>query len=72
MTVITLNVSDVTPLCLEVYNSLGQCVRVLYDGPAQIGLRKFSFDASGLGAGLYIVRAEQGSQVDVKKMLYVK
>lgn len=72
MTVITLSVSDVTPLCLEVYNSLGQRVRVLHDGPAQIGLRKFSFDASGLGAGLYVVRAQQGSQVDVKKMLYVK
>jgi hypothetical protein len=72
MTIITVNISGVTPLCLEVYNSLGQRVRVLHDGPAQIGLRKFPFDASGLGAGLYIVRAQQGSQVDVKKVLYVK
>jgi hypothetical protein len=49
---------------LSVYNSLGQLVRVIFDGPAQAGRTEATFDANGLAAGIYYYRlvTEEGTQ----------
>lgn len=71
-TMIEVNVNDSTPLLLEVYNIIGQRVRILQDGQSSTGVNRFFFDGDGLSSGLYFVRAQQGSRVDVSKVMLVR
>lgn len=72
ITLIEVNVDDSIPLLLEIYNVIGQRVRTLHDGQVSSGLHRFSFNGNGLSSGLYFVRAQQGSQSDVKKVMLVQ
>jgi PKD repeat protein len=43
-------------LLIELFNSLGQQLQVLYDGPAYAGLNSISADLTSLADGMYAVR----------------
>lgn len=57
------------PVTLAVYDLLGREVARLLDGPAPPGVQDVSFDASGLPAGLYLVRMTQGARVRTTPLL---
>lgn len=57
---------------LDIYNTLGQRVATLHDGPQVAGRYIINFDASHLASGLYIYRLQAGDFVETRKMLLVK
>ncbi len=61
-------------LTLRVFNSLGQRVATLWDGPIQTGVRRFRWDpaSSGLSSGLYVLRARYGAQLSTAKLIYLR
>jgi outer membrane protein assembly factor BamB len=57
-TAISLSVPDRQSVGVEVYDALGRRVAVLHEGTLAAGAgHRFTFDAAGLPAGLYLVRA---------------
>ncbi len=57
---------------LEVYNNLGQLVKVLHDGYTKAGYYETQFDGSGLSSGMYYYRLSTPEYVETKKMILVK
>jgi subtilisin-like proprotein convertase family protein len=57
---------------LEVFNTLGQSVYVLYEGTLSAGPHMAVFDAAGLPSGVYFYRLQAGDFVDIKKMALMK
>jgi uncharacterized delta-60 repeat protein len=55
---LVLEVKEAGPVRVAVYDALGRQVGVLHDGALGAGAHRLAFDASGLGPGLYVVRAE--------------
>ena len=77
-TVIPLDIaSDRIPLQLRIFNSNGQLVRTLFEGPLSAGQHRFLWDGlDDLGrevaSGVYLYRAQIGSQTRVRKMNLVR
>ena len=58
---------------IEIYNSLGQRVAVLFDATAEAGQHyTVMFDGSKLASGTYLYRLQSGSFVETKKLMLVK
>ena len=51
---------------------MGQVVGVLADGMMEANVYSFTWDASNMSSGVYLVKAESSSSVDVQKLLLVK
>jgi len=58
---------------VTVFNTLGQVVRVLWNGQAQVG-RYYDvvFDAVGLSTSMYLVRLEQNNKSVIQKIVFMK
>lgn len=52
-TTINLEIHSSTQVALEIYNSVGNCIAVLYRGYLEKGTHHFLFDAAGLPDGIY-------------------
>ena len=61
-----------TNMRLEVFNTLGQLVKVLASGEYDAGSFEFDFNASGLASGLYFYRIQTPEFVNTKKMLLLR
>lgn len=59
-------------LRLGVYNITGQLVHVLHEGTITSGTHKFNWTAEAQSSGLYLVRAQQGNQASVAKVMLVR
>ncbi|NOY58288.1 MAG: T9SS type A sorting domain-containing protein [Calditrichaeota bacterium] len=72
-TTITLSLKKTQYSEITVYNILGQLIRNVYTGSLQ-GQKKysFSFDASGLAGGVYILQIKTENFCDRKKLFYLK
>ncbi len=57
---------------LDVYNTLGEKVAELINGPMTAGTYDVPFNASSLPSGIYLYRIEAGSNVSVRKMILMK
>jgi hypothetical protein len=57
---------------LEVFNSLGQRVAVLLNGPMTAGSFNIPFDASSLSTGVYLYRLQANGVVLARKMTLIK
>jgi hypothetical protein len=57
---------------LEVFNSLGQRVSVLLNGPMTAGSFNIPFDASSLSTGVYLYRLQANGVVLARKMTLIK
>ena len=71
-TTIEYDVPQVSHIVLKVYNTLGQDVATLVDGPVPAGEHRVRFDGHGLASGVYFCRLIAGPQIQVKKMLLLK
>lgn len=57
---------------LQVYNVLGQKVETLVSGYEQPGDYSLAFDGRKFSSGIYLLRLQQGSQSETKKLLLLK
>ncbi len=57
---------------LEVFNVLGNRVRVLVDEIQTAGLHRVTFDAAGLPTGTYLYRLTAGDRVESRQLMLVK
>ncbi len=65
------------PTSVEIFNALGQRVRMLVDGPIKPGYHRVEWDGrdghgSAVGSGLYFYRVRVGQMAQVGKMTLVK
>jgi hypothetical protein len=72
-TEIKFSVEQVGRTTLEVFNTVGQRVAMLYDDVAEPGyLYSARFDATNIASGTYFYRIQSGRFVQTKKMLLVR
>lgn len=71
-TVIHYSLADDATVRLSVFNSLGQLVRVLQDGPQAAGAHDLTFDGAALASGVYVYRLEADAFSAQQKMILVK
>jgi len=71
-TVIRFAVPRTQEVKLNVYDINGRLVGRLVNGSLNAGEYEFTFDASGLGSGIYFYRIEAGSFVQTKRMTLIK
>ena len=57
---------------LAVFNTVGQQIATLVDGPRQAGTYAVSVDAAGFSTGIYFYRFQAGGQVLMRKMTLLK
>lgn len=58
---------------LQVYNTLGECVQKLFNGPVEIGKHyKITFNAFQLSSGIYFYSLTQGERRKLNKMILLK
>jgi len=71
-TTVSLTVPSADYVSVKVYNLMGQVVGVLADGMMEANVYSFTWDASNMSSGVYLVKAESSSSVDIQKVLLVK
>jgi len=76
-TTIRFAIKDTGPVNLAVYNSLGQKVRVLADGPRSAGLHAVMWDGRdeagrSVSSGVYFCRMQAGKYQQTRKMLFAR
>lgn len=69
---VTYTLSDPSDIRLEVFDLLGKRVRLLESGFKSIGEHVVTFDASGLGSGVYFYTLTAGDFSQTRKMVVVK
>jgi hypothetical protein len=57
---------------LEVFNTLGQQVAVVYNGFLDAGAHVFTWDGTQFASGFYFYRLEAEGFTDTKKMILLK
>jgi hypothetical protein len=57
---------------IEVYNTLGQNIKILLAQNMKAGHHEVEFNGSQLSSGIYFYRIEAGEFQDVKKMILIK
>ena len=77
VTNINLELSKTTNVSLEVYNLLGQRVRMLYSGTHAAGLHQFEWDATNdasnkVASGVYFYRLSAGEKGQTRKMVLLR
>ena len=71
-TTILYSLPEQSSVRLTVYDLLGQEVAVLHGGVQQAGTYRATFDATGLGTGVYVYRLDAGTFSETRRMLLVK
>ena len=71
-TTVSLNVPSADFVSVKVYNLVGQVVGVLAEGMMDANTYTFTWNATDMSSGVYMIRAESGSSVDIQKVLLVK
>ena len=71
-TTVSLTVPSADYVSVKVYNLMGQVVGVLADGMMEANVYSFTWDASDMSSGVYLVKAESSSSVDIQKIMFVK
>ncbi|MGF1671878.1 MAG: T9SS type A sorting domain-containing protein, partial [Balneolaceae bacterium] len=71
-TVIQFNLPQQDNVSLEIFNSIGQSVARLVNGPRQAGIHQVQFNASGLSSGVYFYRLKTNNFAETKKLTIIK
>jgi hypothetical protein len=72
VTTIRFEIPSSSRVTLSVYNTLGEKVVELADGPMNAGAHSVTFDASTFSSGVYICSLRAGKYAAAKKLLLVK
>jgi len=57
---------------LEIFDIIGQRVKILVDEEKEAGYYQVSFSSTGLSSGIYLYRIVSGDFVQMKKMILLK
>ena len=60
------------PFVLEICNLAGQRVAQLLDEPIAAGLHRVHWDAGSMATGIYFLRAEQGGEQQIRKLMLIR
>ena len=71
-TTVSLSVPEAGHVSVKVYNLMGQVVGVLMDGMVKSDVYSLTFDGADLSSGVYMIKAETGSQITTQKIMMVK
>jgi hypothetical protein len=71
-TMIRFSLPTASVVTLTVYNTLGEKVAMLLNGPMESGYHQVSFDAVNLPSGLYLYEIKAGEFSSIKKMVLLK
>jgi hypothetical protein len=71
-TTITYQLPEASNVKLTVYNAAGQIVQVLVDAEMKAGTRTATWDARGLGSGIYLYRLKAGTFIRTRKMVKIE
>lgn len=72
-TTIRINVAEVTPVTLRIYNSLGQLITTLINNQTlSVGSHLISWNAGAIASGTYFYSLEAAGKTITKKMMLVK
>ncbi|MCK4607339.1 MAG: PKD domain-containing protein [candidate division Zixibacteria bacterium] len=72
VTVITFFLPEASPVRLDIYNIMGQCVTTLVEGYLQDGYHSFDWNGHGRSSGVYFYRLQAGSFAQTRKMILMK
>ena len=67
---LTVPVSDY--VSVKVYNLMGQMVGVLADKMMEANVYSFTWNASDMPSGIYLIKAESSSNVEIQKVMLIK
>ena len=71
-TTISLTIPNSEFVSVKVFNLMGQEIESLSEGILEAKTHLFTWNASEVPSGVYLIRAESVSNVDIKKVLLVK
>ncbi|MCF8241892.1 MAG: T9SS type A sorting domain-containing protein [Melioribacteraceae bacterium] len=71
-TTISFEIAKRENIRLEVINSLGETVDVVFKGRLSAGVHEFNFNASGLTSGVYFYRLKSQNHSLIKKMILLR
>ncbi len=71
-TVIRYGIPDPSQVRLEIYNALGQRIKVLVDDEQQAGHHQVVFNAGNIASGVYFYRLQAGRHTEMKRMVLVR
>jgi hypothetical protein len=71
-TVISFSLPRNTAVRLEIYNAVGQLIKVLVDGRLESGSHAITWDASDYASGVYFYRLKVEGFTETRKMLLLK
>lgn len=71
-TTIQFGLPEASDVKLEVFNAMGEKVRVIENGFREAGQHQISFDASGLNSGVYFVRLISKNGQSIRKVSLLK
>ncbi len=71
-TTVRFGTTEAATVELSVYNTQGQRVVQLFNEQLPAGTFEFSWNASGFASGVYLLRLQAGSLVEIKKSLLLK
>jgi len=71
-TAIRYQVPETSHIKLQVYNGLGQRVGTLVDSLVDAGYHSVLWDAKNMASGIYFIRMEAGSFMEIRKMALVR
>jgi hypothetical protein len=57
---------------IEIYNTIGQVIKILLDKPMPAGYHQIEFNSQNLPSGIYFYRIEAGKFQNVMKMIVIK
>lgn len=57
---------------LEVFNSIGELVKVIVSGPVKPGSYSVKFDTDGLSDGIYYIKLTNGDRIIIKLVIKIK
>lgn len=71
-TTIAVDVPRSAHVNLVVFDMTGRAIRSLADGVFEAGQHRFTFNASGLSAGIYLYRIRAGDHSDTRRMVVLR
>ena len=57
---------------IELYNSLGEKMNIIYEGMLNEGIHEFKFNMNGYSCGVYLIKAIFKNKMRVTKIIYLK